>query len=598
MSVTLSPPMFLQFMNPNNTGAPAAGLQLFTYIAGTSTKQATWTDSTQVTQNNNPLPLDALGGANVWGDPSLAYKFVWAPANDTDPPTSPIRTVDNLYFPLTLAALTQQVLGTLIYPRTVAEIAASVTPTNFIYPADPYVDPRRYGADPTGVSVSTTAVQKAINVALQANGLVWIGNNCNFLCGALTINFAGNQFANGLRITGSSVNGSRLTVSGTPAALLTITTSVLPSGFPFVLENFSIVGASVGAISTIAIQLTGLAQFLIRRLVIQGCAYAIQSLSCLTYTIEDCIFANNSATGSTSAVYIRGPVVTCNMVKIQRCTISGWATWAIDFDNGAELHVAECDIEQNGTNGNSNTGGIHIGGALEQSGGPALGNAKVWLENNWIEQNNGWGIKVDAPTNGSSNTITIRGGWVISPLTANQAVLVSGCNMLTMEDFMAPDAAGSVVTLTYTYGVIKNCVFSTTFTDTPVYPTYLNVQTSGSKFPNGRVDNFTATLTGCTTSPTVNVAVHQQGDEIVLDFLGSLTATSNTTAATLTGLPAKYWPIADTIGQLMIQNNGVNGVGPVQVASATGIITLNFAVGFTNAGGKGVVGGQLRFRRS
>lgn len=192
MSVTISPPMFLQFMNPNNTGAPAAGLQLFTYLAGTSTKQSTWTDSTQTTQNSNPIPLDALGGANVWGDPTLAYKFVWAPANDTDPPTSPIRTVDNLYFPLSLAALTQNVLGLILYPRTAQEIAASVTPTNFYIPSHPItgeIYPQRYGAKFDGATNDTTALQNTFNVALQAGCQVVMPN------GTAIVGSAGGGFA-------------------------------------------------------------------------------------------------------------------------------------------------------------------------------------------------------------------------------------------------------------------------------------------------------------------------------------------------------------------------------------------------------------------
>lgn len=103
--------MFLQFFNPNNSGASASGYQLFTYIAGTSTKQATWTDSTQSVQNANPLPLDSGGVGYIWGDPTVNYKFVWALPNDTDPPTSPIRTVDNISFPTTVAVVQTVIAG-------------------------------------------------------------------------------------------------------------------------------------------------------------------------------------------------------------------------------------------------------------------------------------------------------------------------------------------------------------------------------------------------------------------------------------------------------------------------------------------------------
>lgn len=168
MTVVISPPMFLQFLNPNNSGAPAAGFKLFTYQAGTTTKQATWTDSTQTVQNANPIILDSQGGANVWGDPSLTYKFVWAPANDTDPPSSPIRTVDNIAFPVNLTAVANA-----FYPRTAAEIAASVIPTSLFYPEG---DLRRYGGDPTGAADSSAAWQSAISV-----GIARLAKGCSYM---------------------------------------------------------------------------------------------------------------------------------------------------------------------------------------------------------------------------------------------------------------------------------------------------------------------------------------------------------------------------------------------------------------------------------
>lgn len=96
MTVGLSSPMFLQFFNPNNSGSPAAGYKLFTYQAGSSTKQATYTDSSQTTQNSNPIILDAQGRASVWTDIALSYKYVVSPPNDTDPPGSPIWSQDNI----------------------------------------------------------------------------------------------------------------------------------------------------------------------------------------------------------------------------------------------------------------------------------------------------------------------------------------------------------------------------------------------------------------------------------------------------------------------------------------------------------------------
>jgi len=63
----------MQFFS--NTGAPLAAGCLFSYQAGTTTLQATYTDSTGFGANPNPLTLDAGGRASVWFS-ALNYKMV------------------------------------------------------------------------------------------------------------------------------------------------------------------------------------------------------------------------------------------------------------------------------------------------------------------------------------------------------------------------------------------------------------------------------------------------------------------------------------------------------------------------------------------
>lgn len=95
MTVVLSPLARQLFLNPSN-GAPASGFLIFTYAAGTTTKQNTYTSSTGLTPNTNPVILDTLGEADIWLTAGLSYKFVFSYPTDTDPPTNPIWTVDNI----------------------------------------------------------------------------------------------------------------------------------------------------------------------------------------------------------------------------------------------------------------------------------------------------------------------------------------------------------------------------------------------------------------------------------------------------------------------------------------------------------------------
>jgi microcystin-dependent protein len=102
----------------DNNGVLLVGGQLFVYAAGTTTKQAAFTDASGATALPDPIVLNVRGevapsatgtSCGLWLDPTLAYKLVLAPANDTDPPTNPFWTIDNLVSPQSaiLAALTE-----------------------------------------------------------------------------------------------------------------------------------------------------------------------------------------------------------------------------------------------------------------------------------------------------------------------------------------------------------------------------------------------------------------------------------------------------------------------------------------------------------
>lgn len=86
------------FIPGGNT--PGNGVQLFLYAAGSSTKQTAYKDHAAAAPWSNPIVLDSGGnlpnGAEVWFPTGQTFKAVWAPSNDTDPPASPYRTMDNL----------------------------------------------------------------------------------------------------------------------------------------------------------------------------------------------------------------------------------------------------------------------------------------------------------------------------------------------------------------------------------------------------------------------------------------------------------------------------------------------------------------------
>lgn len=64
--------------------------------------------------------------------------------------------------------LSRSIIGALLNPQTAAESAAGVLPVNYFYPEG---NVKRYGADPTGIADSTTAINGAIAVAAHMPGI-------------------------------------------------------------------------------------------------------------------------------------------------------------------------------------------------------------------------------------------------------------------------------------------------------------------------------------------------------------------------------------------------------------------------------------------
>jgi hypothetical protein len=93
MAVFLSPVGGVAAQFFSNNGVPLASGKLFTYAAGTTTPQVSYTSSAGNTAHSNPIILDSAGrvpGGEIWIT-SQAYKFVLSDANNVL-----IATYDNI----------------------------------------------------------------------------------------------------------------------------------------------------------------------------------------------------------------------------------------------------------------------------------------------------------------------------------------------------------------------------------------------------------------------------------------------------------------------------------------------------------------------
>lgn len=228
MTAQLSPVPVAKFFS--NDGFPLAFGQLTTYVAGTTTPQATYVDSTQTTQNTNPIQLNFRGECNLWLDPTKTYKFLLQDLFGNTIPGWPIDNIPggfgalpistslipaptntftlgnasfswaNVYVGPNNAPVLDTVSGNIgYYARTAAEIAAGVTPTNYAYPPGNIL---RYGANTTpGTTDMSLAFINAAATAQTGHGFIYLpaaGGPYNF---ASTITFSN---VNGIQIYGDA----------------------------------------------------------------------------------------------------------------------------------------------------------------------------------------------------------------------------------------------------------------------------------------------------------------------------------------------------------------------------------------------------------
>lgn len=190
MTAQLAPtPVFKAFAND---GFPLAYGKLTTYAAGTTTKIPSYTDSTQTTQNTNPITLNFRGECALWLDPTKSYKLALTDSFGNPVPGWP---VDGITVP---------------------------------GGGSWFVDARSYGVVGNGVNDDTTALQNALNSLGAAGGTVVLANGLRvLLSGNLTIPTACTlqgpyAMVGGPEETGSLPYGSMSSIIVNPASTITL----------------------------------------------------------------------------------------------------------------------------------------------------------------------------------------------------------------------------------------------------------------------------------------------------------------------------------------------------------------------------------------
>lgn len=218
---------------------------------------------------------------------------------------------------------------------------------------------------------------------------------------------------------------------------------------------------------------------------------------------------------------------------------------------------------------------------------------QVNMDNCWKTTSN-WAVRVNGGANAYIGNSSIRLSALDAALTGISAAGGAAVSATDVRNF------GSGVVLSSVGGVrgsqIRGCSTGVTFTsgstavlgvDNTFISNTTNVvnNSGGSAIAPG---SFTATLTGCTTSPAGG-ARYEVDNGIVALTVPGLTGTSNTTDCTLTGLPAAIQPVGAVFGTVaLVLDNGVRSSEQCSISGGTLTLYRNdSATGFTASGTKG-----------
>lgn len=410
----LSPLPIQHFVDSN--GNALTGGKLFTYAAGTVTKQTTYTDATGATPNANPIILNTRGEAAIWLNPSQSYKFVLSPSTDGDPPTNPIWTVDNISasgistvayaFATTTALIAAFPSGFTLRDGTVAITSGRTVEgtggATFYYNASDttsadnsgtirvdaagrrwyivktgFVNVLWFGAVGDGVTDDTAAFVAALATKqnVYVPGSLW---TFNVTTNSLTVLSSQTLFGDGMKysvVKSFSSTGSILTIGGQ----VTAQTFMFVRDISIQFDNS--VARSAGQKT---VRISNAFDFRLDRVDMLNGLINLQVEDALIYTVYDCRMRNGSVGVNLVPSVTYEPAMT--LFEFEKCRITGNISKAVQGDGSGTLEFdqgtfRDNDIEGNGANGSGlNVFEItNIGVTGIMPGITMIGN---WFENN------------------------------------------------------------------------------------------------------------------------------------------------------------------------------------------------------------------------
>ena len=631
MAVNLSPVGGVAAQFFDNNGVILTGGKIYTYTAGTTTPQTTYTSNTGATAHSNPIILDASGrvpGGEIWLTDGLSYKFVIKDANEVL-----IGTYDNVVginsnfinytgeqeIQTATASQTVFTLTTMQYQPGTNSLSVFVDGVNQYGPGAQYafvetsstvitfVNGLHVGASVkfTTATINSSSYGDAFQISytppFTASVATNVGDKLAQFISAKDFGAVGDGVVDDTAAVQDAVdyciaNNLNLLVDG--ICLLTAPVNIDRQVDGAAFDNYFIISSTNGggfvvstaiamfsssiAFTTAPVtQLTKFENLVFSTTDNSLAAYVLDGARFLRVRFDDCSFQKIkllNAPTYTQSIYLTN----CN---VRRFTGIFFNSQQFTYD----FKMVNCLVEA----GVSclrliNPVGCAItASCIEGMSGYAItyeAAQGLSISGNYFESN---GLDIDGTDGGTSASnsygIQLTGNYFANSTATYTikwyAVLgsISAGNWHTgnMHDFTS--SVKEIVVYDVAQGSISNSDTMLTIT-------------------GGFTVEASVTLSGGTTTPSANLRCNVDADIVTINT-PTITVTSNTTAATLATLPTYLRPIVQQIVFARVIDNGATVLG-LFIVNTNGVITL--AVGadggaFTNSGTKGIAVNTLTY---
>lgn len=315
------------------------------------------------------------------------------------------------------------------------------------------------GADPTGTTDSTAAIQTAIDAVYAqtagtlGGGEVYIPPG-KYLVTTLTKVFTA---ARSVSIRGAGNVATILQKTGaTTTPVIDFSGAALGPLAYFHFSDFTIIG---NAKAHDGIKLTLASRFTLSRLSIFACDVAFNNLGSLIFTAQDCTFVANNIgyKGRQSSA------IDCNLIQFIGGGLNSNTTFAMDIGNSDGMHLYGVDFESNGTTSNTATGAIVIRSTCF---------GQITFNGCWFEANNGMCLRAEAAT--ALNLSFMNAHLDNSENCAD----VAGIRQLLLHNFNALGSGDNFVNAALKTIIVGGGIY--TYTDNSATSTTLGLATSAN----------------------------------------------------------------------------------------------------------------------